>query len=370
MTAMTGKTSISGTYAGYELDHLSVLVVDPSQAGRELLVSTLKDIGVGTVRKVANGLQAIEYLQGSRARFGGSANPPVDLVLTDIATAPIDGFMLARWIRRHAQSPNHFMRVMVISGGLNVDNIRAGRNTGVNDFIAKPFTMNSLRDRISAAIHNFRPFVLVSNYFGPDRRRHEMPPKADDRRTHVDPVDAKRAAAAAEAAQAQEDADIAAGARVFKIPNYLEAVVTGTSIDNLNFSALQKAEAESKSWVQDYADWIMPSIVFMRQELAKASDGDESARTRALEAIRREAYTMENTAVYLDYPLITAVAKSLSHALDLFGASWDAQSAMIEGHIQALFVIAREHLAGEENEKGLQVLAGLKGANGAGKAAR
>lgn len=186
MTAQSPDSQV-GTYAGYDLAHLSVLVVDPSQANRELLASTLKDVGVGTVRKVSNGLQAIEYLKGAKASFGTPSNPPVDLILTEIDTDPVDGFMLARWVRRHTESPNHFMRVMIISGGLNMDNIRRGRNTGISDFIAKPFTLNSLRDRIFSAIQNFRPFVLVSEYFGPDRRRHLVPPKTEDRRTHADP---------------------------------------------------------------------------------------------------------------------------------------------------------------------------------------
>jgi DNA-binding response OmpR family regulator len=45
------------------------------------------------------------------------------------------------------------------------------RNSGVTEYVAKPFNAKSLILRIREIIERPRPFVEVGGYFGPDRRR-------------------------------------------------------------------------------------------------------------------------------------------------------------------------------------------------------
>ena len=351
MNVQNDRNMSVGPYGTYDLSQLSVLVAEDSQAARELITSTLKDIGVGTVRKVANGLQAIEYLKGTRGAKGnslGGSNPPVDLLITDLEMEPVDGVTLTRWVRRHADSPNHFMRAMIISGSLNIGRINMGRNAGVHDFIAKPFTLNSMRDRLHSAIHNYRPFVLTQEYFGPDRRRHTMPKGGEDKRSHPDPVREKNG-----------PDGMVEGIRVFDVPNYLEAIVTGTSEGNLNYVKLRDAESQSAAWMQDYADWILPHIILMKRGLALARESEGGERVRNLEAMRRHVIEVEGIAGYLDYPLLGKVGRALLGVLDAGVLDRDAQARALEHHIEALLIIARDHMKGDGGAAGETLIANL-----------
>jgi DNA-binding response OmpR family regulator len=50
--------------------------------------------------------------------------------------------------------------------------VLAARDAGANEFCCKPVTAIELRRKLTAIINHPRPFIKISNYFGPDRRRH------------------------------------------------------------------------------------------------------------------------------------------------------------------------------------------------------
>jgi DNA-binding NtrC family response regulator len=50
--------------------------------------------------------------------------------------------------------------------------VQAARDTGVTEFLVKPFSADSMAKRIAHVINRPRDFVAVEKgYFGPDRRR-------------------------------------------------------------------------------------------------------------------------------------------------------------------------------------------------------
>jgi hypothetical protein len=53
--------------------------------------------------------------------------------------------------------------------------VQEARNTGVNEFLAKPLTARGVVERISQVIDHPRPYVKTEGYFGPDRRRRADP---------------------------------------------------------------------------------------------------------------------------------------------------------------------------------------------------
>ncbi|MEM7680184.1 MAG: response regulator, partial [Pseudomonadota bacterium] len=56
------------------------------------------------------------------------------------------------------------------------------RDCGANETLVKPISGNGLASRICSMIDNPRPFVSTDDYFGPDRRRKDLPYKCEDRR--------------------------------------------------------------------------------------------------------------------------------------------------------------------------------------------
>ena len=71
----------------------------------------------------------------------------------------------------------------------------AARDAGVNEFVVKPFSAQGLFTRIQAVIEKPRPFVKVSGYFGPDRRRRRRPFEGEERRHTDAKADEARSAA-------------------------------------------------------------------------------------------------------------------------------------------------------------------------------
>ncbi len=58
---------------------------------------------------------------------------------------------------------------------MNANGSKAPRDAGVNEFIAKPVSGDSLYRRIVEIIVNPRPFVRTEDFVGPDRRRRSSP---------------------------------------------------------------------------------------------------------------------------------------------------------------------------------------------------
>ena len=49
------------------------------------------------------------------------------------------------------------------------------RDSGVTEYLIKPFTAKVLLERVNEIVENPRSFVLCKNYIGPDRRRTSSP---------------------------------------------------------------------------------------------------------------------------------------------------------------------------------------------------
>lgn len=170
----------------YDLDRLSVLLVEDSPFIRSLLINSLKILGVGTVITKDHGGEAIEFLQLVKEDPMKAGVMSIDVILSDWVMSPVDGMMLLRWVRRHKDSPDRFMPFIMITGYSDLDRVNQAREMGVSEFMSKPFTINAVADKIVQVIERPRQFVHTKNYFGPDRRRQILPHEGEDRRKMTD----------------------------------------------------------------------------------------------------------------------------------------------------------------------------------------
>ena len=106
---------------------LSILVVDDEEPIRDLLRWMLGDAG-HDVHEAANGKEALDFLR---------ANPPVDIVLSDINMPGMDGIELSKCV--WAEWPH--LPILLISG--------RPPPAGVRAFIAKPFRWDVLANAIA-----------------------------------------------------------------------------------------------------------------------------------------------------------------------------------------------------------------------------
>ena len=76
--------------------------------------------------------------------------------------------------------------LIMLTGHSDGPRLRAARDRGVTEFLAKPVAARTILARLQSVILHPRPFILSGNYFGPDRRRRNAEDYAGPRRRASD----------------------------------------------------------------------------------------------------------------------------------------------------------------------------------------
>jgi two-component system, chemotaxis family, chemotaxis protein CheY len=171
---------------GPDLNRLTCLVVDDSAFMRSMLMASLNALGVGKLKIAEDGGDAIEFLKLQKLEPMKAGMLAVDMIISNWQMSPVDGMILLRWVRRHADSPNRFVPFVMLSAYSSKAAITEARDAGVTEFITKPFSVAMLAAKIQTVIERPRQFVHTATYFGPDRRRHVEVFFDDERRELTD----------------------------------------------------------------------------------------------------------------------------------------------------------------------------------------
>jgi DNA-binding response OmpR family regulator len=135
-------------------------------------------LGVGSIYTSDNGSSGFHNFR--------NYNP--DIVITDWEMPSRNGLDLTREIRRNPLSPNRMVPLIMLTGYSAPKRVAMARDTGVTEFLAKPFTAEGLINRISYVINKPRDFIDHPEYFGPDRRRRKIEDYKGPRRRKSDRV--------------------------------------------------------------------------------------------------------------------------------------------------------------------------------------
>jgi len=115
-----------------------------------------------------------------------------DVILLDWMMDGMTGLDFVKMVRTSSASANPFVPIIMLTGYTQVDHVRAARDAGVNEFLAKPVSVKAVMTRLTAVIEHPRSYVRTKVYFGPCRRRrgHEEY-RGPERRTAGDgiPID-------------------------------------------------------------------------------------------------------------------------------------------------------------------------------------
>lgn len=156
----------------YNLENLKVLVLDDHAPMRRILMSLLRELGINRLTQSGNAVEALRNLQDT--------DP--DLIITDALMEPMDGLEFTRKIREGEAGVDPFVPIIMISGQAEMRFIVKARDAGITEFLAKPISAHSVYLRICNVIASPRSFIRVEDFFGPDRRRHEVVFGGDERR--------------------------------------------------------------------------------------------------------------------------------------------------------------------------------------------
>ena len=165
----------------YDLSELRVLVVDDNKNMRAIVAEALRALGVRKINEAEDGADALKLLQTS----------PADLVICDWNMSPIDGIEFTRMLRKASDTKNPYVPVIMLTGHTEYARVVEARDSGIHEFLAKPISPKALYRRIVSIIRNPRDFIKTRSYFGPDRRRRDIPFSSDDRRKNSEPLTVK-----------------------------------------------------------------------------------------------------------------------------------------------------------------------------------
>ena len=76
-----------------------------------------------------------------------------------------------RFLRTAKRSPSPRVPIIMTSGRTRIQDILYARDSGINEFVAKPVITADLLQHLSHAVEISRRFVFAEAFTGPDRRR-------------------------------------------------------------------------------------------------------------------------------------------------------------------------------------------------------
>lgn len=148
------------------------MIIDNSPLAADLVKDVLAMLGTREIHKMLSTERAIDALR----------KEAFDIVITELETEPMGGFEFARFIRTSEYSPNRFLPIIMMTARSEEKYVAEARDCGITEFVAKPFTIQTLYKRLVSAIAKPRQFVQLSDFFGPDRRRSRQPYSGAERR--------------------------------------------------------------------------------------------------------------------------------------------------------------------------------------------
>lgn len=153
--------------------NLTVLIVDDHEPVVTLLAEQLSALGVGTIYTSNNAEDAYQI---------ALATSP-DILLVDWELGDSSGLDLTRWIRNHKTHDIRTAPIILTSGYTARYRLDNARDSGITEYLAKPFTYDELARAIAYVIENPRDFIETDTFFGPDRRRAVQTFTGPDRRS-------------------------------------------------------------------------------------------------------------------------------------------------------------------------------------------
>lgn len=119
---------------------LKTLVVDDQQTMRMLVRTGLQQLGFRELQDATDGENALQV----------AAQTPPDLVISDFNMPKLDGLGLLRAIR--AYPPTSKAAFIMLTGQGDKEIVQKAIQYGVNNFLVKPFTIQTLRGKIEAVL--------------------------------------------------------------------------------------------------------------------------------------------------------------------------------------------------------------------------
>jgi CheY-like chemotaxis protein len=163
---------------------IQVMVADANNFSRGLISEILRSLNVANISVARTEEMALGLL----------VDRPIEVILLSWEEGDVfDGLGFVRSLRRIGDERLRRIPVIFITSSLTRQTVIAGRDAGVDEFLAKPISPLALRQRLEMVIETPRPFIDCSVFIGPCRRRKNPADYYGARRRAGDRLDAPAA---------------------------------------------------------------------------------------------------------------------------------------------------------------------------------
>jgi two-component system, chemotaxis family, chemotaxis protein CheY len=119
---------------------IKVLVVDDQYSVRQMTRMALEEIGFRHIHEAENGVKAMET----------ASLQPLDLIISDYNMPEMDGLGLLRAVRGHPTVRK--VPFILLTGRGDKELVVKAAQSGVNNYLVKPFTAETLREKIEQVV--------------------------------------------------------------------------------------------------------------------------------------------------------------------------------------------------------------------------
>ena len=113
---------------------IKALIVDDQASIRQVLANSMAEIGFTNIAQRKDGKEALEYLEQN----------PTHLVISDFNMPVMDGLALLRAVRSNPKIQK--VAFIILTSEASKDLVQEAVKAGVNNFLAKPYTVAKLRE--------------------------------------------------------------------------------------------------------------------------------------------------------------------------------------------------------------------------------
>ncbi len=122
------------------MSDLKILAVDDSPTMRRIIINTLKRAGFSDVLEASDGKDALAKMKVEKVNF----------VITDWNMPEMDGLSFVTTLR--SMSEYKSLPILMVTTRSVKDDIMEALKAGVNNYIVKPFTPETLKDKIEQVL--------------------------------------------------------------------------------------------------------------------------------------------------------------------------------------------------------------------------
>jgi DNA-binding NarL/FixJ family response regulator len=146
--------------AKYQIDDIKIIIADPNRQLRNSLKGVLHQYGF-------RGIIDASTLKGLEEEIRISVP---DLILCDYDLEEGGVCQLIKRLRHNKLGQNPFAAAILFIEEANEKIVRDASEAGFDDIQIKPVVAQNIIDRVTSLIKKRKPFVVTTDYVGPDRR--------------------------------------------------------------------------------------------------------------------------------------------------------------------------------------------------------